>query len=134
MADRRWRPALCFRVPRSIRRAVVLAGTLLARFGSPGVVVISRYLIVLRREPARDWVRSGREFLGLMVRAGAVVDNIWVVRAYFGEGLGRSWARVGMSHEAVVPGRDPELFGETQVVVVNLNPRELLAIAREVTI
>jgi hypothetical protein len=26
------------------------------------------------------------------------------------------------------------LFGETQVVVVNLNPRELLVIVREVTI
>jgi hypothetical protein len=33
----------------SIRRAVVLAGILLARFCSSGVVVILRYLIVLRR-------------------------------------------------------------------------------------
>jgi hypothetical protein len=66
-----------------------LAGILLARFGSRGVVVIWRCLIVRRRESARDWVRSAREFLGLMVRAGAVVDKIGVVSAYFGEGFGR---------------------------------------------
>ena len=38
----------------SVRRAVVLVGILLARLCSPGVVVISRYLIVLRRGSARD--------------------------------------------------------------------------------
>ena len=41
------------------------------------------------RASGRDWVRSGREFLGLMVRAGAVVDKIGVVSACFGEGLGQ---------------------------------------------
>jgi hypothetical protein len=36
---------------------------------------------------------------------------------------------------AVVPGDViRKLFGERQVVVVSLNPRELLVIAREVTI
>jgi hypothetical protein len=114
---------------------VVLAGILLARFCSPGVVVISRYLIVLRRESARDWVRSGREFLGLMVRAGAVVDKIGVVSAY-SEGLVQVMGLFGDVSGAVVPGLIRKLFGETQVVVVvvNLNPRELLVVAREVTI
>jgi hypothetical protein len=111
----------------------VLAGILLARFGSPGVVVILRYLIVLRRESARDWVRSGREFLGLMVRAGAVVDKIGVVRAYFGEGLGRSWACLGMSQQLWFRDVVRKLFGERQVVVVNLNPRDVLVIVGEVT-
>ena len=87
---------------------MVLAGILLARLCSPGVVVILRYLIVLRRESARDWVRSGREFLGLMVRAGAVVDKIGVVSAYFGEGLGRVMGLFGDVSGAVVRGRDPE--------------------------
>jgi hypothetical protein len=68
---------------------VVLAGILLAGFCSPGIMVISRVLIVLRRESARDWVRSGREFLRLMVRAGAVVDKIAEVSADIGEGLGQ---------------------------------------------
>ena len=90
---------MCFGVRGSVRRAVVLAGILLARFCSPGMVVISRVLIVLRRESARDWVRSGREFLRLMVRAGAVVDKIAEVSAYIGEGLGRSWACLGISQE-----------------------------------
>src|SRR5450432_3303544 len=88
----------------SVRRAVVLAGILLAGFCSPGMVVISRVLIVLRRESARDWVRSGREFLRLMVRAGAVVDIIWVVSADIGEGLGQV---MGLSEDlsrAVVAG------------------------------
>ena len=91
----------------SVRRAVVLAGILLAGFCSPGMVVISRVLIVLRRESARDWVRSGREFLRLMVRAGAVVDNIWVVSADIGE-LGRSWACLGESLRSCRSGRDPQ--------------------------
>ena len=91
-----------------IRRAVVLAGIFLSCFGSPGVLVMLRYLIVLRRESARDWVRSGREFLGLMVRAGAVVDKIGVVSAYFGEGLGQVMGLFGDVSGAVVPGRDPE--------------------------
>lgn len=84
-----------------------LAGVLLARCGSPGVVVVLRYLIVLRRESARDWVRFGCEFLGLMVRAGAVVDKIGVVSAYFGEGLGQVIGVFGDVSGAVVPGRDP---------------------------
>ncbi len=81
---------------------------LLARFCSPGVVVISRYLIVLRRTSARDWVRFGREFLGLMVRAGAVVDKIAVVSADFGEGLGQVIGLFGDVSGAVVRGRGPE--------------------------
>jgi hypothetical protein len=84
---------------------VVLAGILLAGFCSPGMVVISRVLIVLRRESARDWVRSGREFLRLMVRAGAVVDNIWVVSADIGEGLGQVMGLLGDRPGALVPGR-----------------------------
>ena len=65
-------------------------------------------LIVLRRASGRDWVRSGREFLGLMVRAGAVVDKIGVVSACFGEGLGQVMGLFGDVSGAVVPGRDPE--------------------------
>jgi hypothetical protein len=103
----------------SIRRAVVLAGILLARFCSPGVV-ISRSLIVLRRESAGDWVRSGREFSGLMVRAGAVVDKLGVVSAYFGEGLGQVMGLLGMSQELWFRDVTGKLFGERQVVVVNL--------------
>ena len=79
-------------------------------------------------------VRSGRESLGLMVRAGAVVDKIGVVSAYFGEGLGQVMGLLGMSHELRFRDVIRKLFDERQVVVVNLNPRELLVIAREVTI
>jgi hypothetical protein len=49
-------------------------------------------------------------------------------------GLGRSWAFLGMSQELWFRDVIRKLFGERQVVVVNLNPRELLVIAREVTI
>jgi hypothetical protein len=68
-----------------------------------------------------------------VVRAGAVVDKIRVVGAYFGEGLGRSWACLGMSQELWFRDVIRKLLGERQVVV-NLNPRELLVIAREVTV
>ena len=81
---------------------------LLARVGPPRRVVILRYLFVLRHESARDWVRSGRESVGLMVRAGAVVDKIGVVSAYFGEGLGQVMRLCKDVSRAVVPGRDPE--------------------------
>jgi hypothetical protein len=70
-----------------------------------------------------------------MVRAGAVVDKIGVVSAYFGEGLGQVMRLFGGVCGAVVPGDvTGKLFGERQVVVVSLNPRELLVIAGEVTI
>ena len=49
-------------------------------------------------------------------------------------GLGGSWACLGMSQELWFRDVIRKLFGERQVVVVNLNPRELLVIAREVTI
>src|SRR5450432_229834 len=111
----------------SVRRAVVLAGILLAGFCSPGMVVISRVLIVLRRESARDWVRSGREFLRLMVRAGAVVDIIWVVSADIGEGLGQVMGLFGGSLRSCRCGYAiQKLFGESHVVVVKLNRRDLL--------
>jgi hypothetical protein len=126
---------LCFGVRGSVRRAVVLAGILLAGFCSPGMVVISRVLIVLRRESARDWVRSGREFLRLMVRAGAVVDKIAEVSAYIGEGLGQVMGLVGeISQELSFRDVIRKLFGEDQVVILNLNPRELLVLAQEMTI
>jgi hypothetical protein len=51
---------------------------------------------------------SCAQFLGLMVRAGAVVDKIGVVSAYFGEGLGQVMGLFGDVSGAVVPGRDPE--------------------------
>jgi hypothetical protein len=114
---------------------VVLAGILLARFCSPDMVVIRAYLIVLRRESARDWVRSGREFLRLMVRAGAVVDKIAEVSAYIGEGLGQVMGLVGeISQELSFRDVIRKLFGEDQVVILNLNPRELLVLAQEMTI
>ena len=69
-----------------------------------------------------------------MVRAEAVVDKIGVVSAYSVRGLGRSWACSGMSEELWFLDVIRKLFGERQVVVVNLNARELLVIAREVTI
>lgn len=82
--------AACLMLSRAEGASAAVVPVAICRLVSarPGVVVIARYLIVLRRESARDWVRSGREFLGLMVRAGAVVDKIGVVSAYFGEGLG----------------------------------------------
>jgi hypothetical protein len=49
-------------------------------------------------------------------------------------GLGRSWACLGMSQELWFGDVIRMLLGEGQVVVVNLNPGELLMIAREVTI
>ena len=49
-------------------------------------------------------------------------------------GLGRSWAGLGMFQELWFRDVIRKLFGERQVVVGNLNPRELLVIAREVTI
>ena len=112
---------------------MVLAGILLARFCSPGMVVIPRVLIVLRRESARDSVRSGREFLRLMVRAGAVVDKIAEVSAYIGEGLGQVMGLFGGSFRSCRSGTCRKLFGENQVVVVKLNRRELLVLAEEVT-
>jgi hypothetical protein len=70
-----------------------------------------------------------------MVRAGAVVDKIGVVSAYFGKGLEQVMRLFGDVSGAVVPGDViRKLFGERQVVVVSLNPRELLVIAGEVTI
>jgi hypothetical protein len=64
-----------------------------------------------------------------MVRAGAVVDKIGVVSAYFGEGFGRVMGLLGMSEELWFGDVIGKLFGERQVVVVSLNPRELLVIA-----
>lgn len=69
-----------------------------------------------------------------MVRAGAVVDKIGAMSAYFGEGLGQVRTCLGMSQELWFRDVIRKLFGERQVMVVNLNPRELLVIAREVKI
>jgi hypothetical protein len=69
-----------------------------------------------------------------MVRAGAVVEKIGVMRLISVRGLGRSWACLRMSQELWFRDVIRKLFGERQVVVANLNPRELLVIAREVTI
>ena len=57
-----------------------------------------------------------------------------MVSAYSVRGLGTSWACLGMSQELWFRDVIRKLFGERQVVVVNLNPRELLVIAGEVTI
>jgi hypothetical protein len=48
--------------------------------------------------------------------------------------LGGSWSCSGMSEELWFGDVIGKLFGERQVVVVSLNPRELLVIAGEVTI
>jgi hypothetical protein len=70
----------------------------------------------------------------MMVRAGAVVDNIGVVSASIGEGLGQVMGLFGGSFRSCRSGDViQKLFGENQVVVVKLNRRDLLVLAEEVT-
>jgi hypothetical protein len=70
-----------------------------------------------------------------MVRAGAVVDKIGVVSAYIGEGAWAGHGTVGeISEELSFRDAIRKLFVENQIVVVKLNPRELLVLAEEVTI
>jgi hypothetical protein len=52
--------------------------------------------IIMRGEQSKlDVVRSSPEFLRIVTRAGAVVDNVGVVSAYTGEALGQVMALFG---------------------------------------
>jgi hypothetical protein len=96
-------------------------------------VVISRVLHRVRRESPLDLVRSSLEFRGLIV-CGAVVDNIWVVSAYIGEGLGQVMGLFGeIVQELSFRDAIRKLFGENQLVVLKLNRRDLVVLAEEVT-
>jgi hypothetical protein len=50
-----------------------------------------------------------------------------------GEPPGQIMGLLGDRLGALVPGRDPEAFGENQVMVVTLSRRDRLVLAEEVT-
>jgi hypothetical protein len=61
-------------------------------------------------------------------------DNIGVVSAYIGEGLGQVMGRFGGSPGSCRSGtRSASCSVRTQLVVLKLNPRDLLVLAQEVT-
>jgi hypothetical protein len=111
------------------------AGILLARFNSPGTVVISR---VVDRATAGISARLGAIRPRVPTcegSCGAVADKIGVVSAYIGEGLGQVMGLFGeISQELSFRDVIRELFGQSQVVILKLNPLELLVLAEEVTI
>jgi len=53
---------------------------------------LAGFVVVRGEQSALDSVRSSPDFLRLVTRAGAVVDNIGVVSAYTGEALGELMA------------------------------------------
>ncbi len=56
---------------------------------------LAGFIIMHGEQSALDSVRSSPEFLRVVTRAGAVVDNIGVVSAYTGEALGQVMALFG---------------------------------------
>ncbi|MFZ0089177.1 MAG: hypothetical protein WAL63_06715 [Solirubrobacteraceae bacterium] len=53
------------------------------------------FMILHGDQSALDAVRSSPDFLRVIARAGAVVDNLGVVSAYTGDALGETMARFG---------------------------------------
>lgn len=49
---------------------------------------LNGFVMVYGEQSALDSIRSSREFLRMISRAGTVVDNVGVVSAYSGEALG----------------------------------------------
>lgn len=56
---------------------------------------LAGFFLMRGEQSALDTVRSSPEFLRVVTRAGAVVDNVGVVSAYTGEALGQLMALFG---------------------------------------
>ena len=56
---------------------------------------LAGFIVMHGEQSALDSVRSSAEFLRIVTRAGAVVDNVGVVSAYTGEVLGQMMALFG---------------------------------------
>ena len=65
---------------------------------------LNGFIMMLGEQSKLDAVRSSPEFLRIVTRAGAVVDNVGVVSAYTGEALGQMMALFGSVSEELPTG------------------------------